>query len=184
MYKRQKQFGGDPFAISVLEAARDYPFEDIDTESSIISLGIDQGLIHTEGAEPSQMKNRLSETQFEWRTLNLKPDPDTQEKEQWKHQWDPHGQCSWPPEDEKIENLNTHVREQTKLLLSHELARTEKFTSSVKDGIDIRDTLRNWYTGDIYVKEIPPSRGEVEIIVFLFDPEPNPIQYKLSLIHI
>ena len=41
-----------------------------------------------------------------------------------------------------------------------------------------RDTLRHWYTGDIYVKEIPPSRGQVEIIVFLFDPEPEPNKYK------
>jgi len=62
--------------------------------------------------------------------------------------------------------------------LSHDLARTEKFTSSVKDGIDIRDTLRHWHTGDIYVKEIPPSRGQVEIIVFLFDPEPEPEKYN------
>ena len=173
-----KQFGGDPFAIAVLEAARDYPFEESESDTHKISLGIDQGILDTEDASPMQMKNRLLETQFEWRTLNLKPDPDIQQKENWKHRWDPYGQCSWPPEDEKIENLNTHVREQTRLLLSHDLARTEKFTSSVKDGIDIRDTLRNWYTGDIYVKEIPPSRGEVEIIVFLFDPEPDPKQYN------
>ena len=173
-----KQFGGDPFAVAVLEAARDYPFEESEPDTQKISLGIDQGILDTEGASPMQMKNRLLETQFEWRTLNLKPDPDIQQKENWKHRWDPYGQCSWPPEDEKIENLNTHVREQTRLLLSHDLARTEKFTSSVKDGIDIRDTLRNWYTGDIYVKEIPPSRGEVEIIVFLFDPEPDPKQYN------
>lgn len=173
-----KQFGGDPFAIAVLEAARDYPFEESDTVSQSILLGIDQGLLDTEDASPTSMKNRLSETRFEWRTLDLKPDPDFHQKESWKHRWDPYGQCSWPPEDEKIENLNTHVREQTRLLLSHDLARTEKFTSSVKDGIDIRDTLRHWYTGDIYVKEIPPSRGEVEIIVFLFDPEPDPRQYN------
>ncbi len=173
-----KQFGGDPFAIAVLEAARDYPFEEPESDTHKISLGIDQGILDTEDASPMQMKNRLLETQFEWRTLNLKPDPDVQQKENWKHRWDPYGQCSWPPEDEKIENLNTHVREQTRLLLSHDLARTEKFTSSVKDGIDIRDTLRHWYTGNIYVKEIPPSRGEVEIIVFLFDPEPDPKQYN------
>ena len=70
------------------------------------------------------------------------------------------------------------MREQSRHLLSNDLARTEKFTSSVKDGIDIRDTLRNWHTGDIYVKEIPPSRGQVEIVVFLFDPEPDPDQYS------
>ena len=174
-----KQFGGDPFAISVLEAARDYPFDESDIDGSdTISLGIDKGVFDAEDSTPTGMKNRLLETQFEWRTLDLKPEPDIDKKQNWKHKWDPHGQCSWPPEDEKIENLNTHVREQTRLLLGHDLARTEKFTSSVKDGIDIRDTLRHWYTGDIYVKEIPPSRGEVEIIVFLFDPEPDPNRYN------
>ena len=174
-----KQFGGDPFAISVLEAARDYPFDESDIDGSdTISLGIDKGVFDAEDSTPTGMKNRLLETQFEWRTLDLKPEPDLDKKQNWKHKWDPHGQCSWPPEDEKIENLNTHVREQTRLLLGHDLARTEKFTSSVKDGIDIRDTLRHWYTGDIYVKEIPPSRGEVEIIVFLFDPEPDPNRYN------
>jgi len=173
-----KQFGGDPFAIAVLEAAREYPFEPTANLPETLSLGIDQALPDEEGAKPVNMKNRLSETHFEWRTLNLKPEPDTKSQEKWQHHWDPHGQCSWPPEDEKIENLNTHVREQTKLLLSHDLARTEKFTSSVKDGIDIRDTLRHWYTGDIYVKELPPSRGQVEIIVFLFDPEPEPDKYN------
>jgi len=173
-----KQFGGDPFAIAVLEAARDYPFVESKTDISAMSLGIDQGMLDTEDASPIRMKNRLLETQFEWRSLNLKPEPDLEQKQDWKHKWDPYGQCSWPPEDEKIENLNTHAREQSRFLLSNDFARTEKFTSSVKDGIDIRDTLRHWYTGDIYVKEIPPSRGELEIIVFLFEPEPHPNKYN------
>ncbi len=178
LVKAAKQFGGDPFAVAVLEAAREYPFEPAKNLQETLSLGIDQALPDEEDAKPLSMKNRLLETQFEWRSLDLKPDPNIKTQEKWQHRWDPYGQCSWPPEDEKIENLNTHVREQTKFLLSHDLARTEKFTSSVKDGIDIRDTLRNWHTGDIYVKEIPPSKGQVEIIVFLFDPEPEPDKYR------
>jgi hypothetical protein len=173
-----KQFGGDPFAVVVLEAAREYPFSGNGNFQESLSLGIDQALPIEEGAKPVAMINRLSENQFEWRTLNLKPDPDIKMQEKWQHRWDPYGQCSWPTEDERIENLNTHVREQTKLLLSHDLARTEKFTSSVKDGIDIRDTLRHWYSGDIYVKEIPPSRGQVEIVVLLFDSDPEPDTYN------
>ena len=178
MVNSAKQFGGDPFAIAVLEAAREYPFDPADNLPETLSLGIDQALLNEEGAQPFSMKNRLSESHFEWRTLNLKPEADIKSQEKWQHHWDPHGQCSWPPEDEKIENLNTHVREQTKLLLSHDLVRTEKFTSSVKDGIDIRDTLRHWHEGDLYVKEIPPSRGQVEIIVLLFDAEPEPKKYN------
>ncbi|HJO57210.1 MAG TPA: hypothetical protein QF772_03175 [Nitrospinaceae bacterium] len=124
------------------------------------------------------MKNRLSEIQLEWRSMDLKPEADMQKQVEWKYNWNPYGQCSYPPEDDQIESFNSHVREQTKLLLSNDLARTEKFTSSVKDGIDMRDTLRHWHEGDIYVKEIPASKGRVEIVVFLFDVEPNPEVYQ------
>ena len=171
-----QQIGGDAYAIALMEAARDYPFQKNETGMDTLTLGINQAVIDDD--QVIEMKNRLNETQFEWRTLDLKPNPESFKQEQWKYTWNPYGQCSWPPEDEKIENLNTHVREQTKLLLSHDLARTEKFTSSVKDGIDIRDTLRNWHTGDIYVKEIPPSRGTIEVVVMLFEMEPQPNRYS------
>lgn len=170
-----KQVGGDPLAIAVIDAARDYPFQNEDSPLDTLTLGIDKGMMEED--KVLTMKNRLSETETEWRTIDLKPNPEKWKKEKWKFAWDPYGQCSWPPEDEKIENLNTHVREQSKLFLSNDLVRTEKFTSSVKDGIDIRDTLRNWHTGDIYVKEIPPSRGTVEIVVFIFEMEPDPEYY-------
>ncbi|SVD92325.1 uncharacterized protein METZ01_LOCUS445179, partial [marine metagenome] len=141
-----KQIGGDLFAVAVLEAARIYPYQDSDSSSlEPVTLGIESAIFGEESNQPVQMKNRLSEISMEWRTMNLKPEPDIKKQQQWKYRWNPFGQCSWPPEDEKIENLNTHVREQTRYLLSHDLARTEKFTSSVKDGIDTRDTLRNWH---------------------------------------
>ncbi len=170
-----KQVGGDAYAIALMEAARDYPFQKEEAGLDTLALGIDQAVL--EDDQVMNMRNRLSETLFEWRSLDLKPNPEQFKQEQWKYTWNPYGQCSWPPEDEKIESLNTHVREQSKLLLSNDLARTEKFTSSVKDGIDIRDTLRNWHTGDIYVKEIPPSRGTIEVVVMLFEMEPQPERY-------
>ena len=67
--------------------------------------------------------------------------------------------CSWPPEDDRIESFHRHVRDQAKAILGADLARSEKFTTSVMDGIDIRETLRNWHTGDLYVKVIPPEPG-------------------------
>ena len=48
-------------------------------------------------------------------------------------------------------------------MLGFDLARTEKFTTSLKDGLDIRETLRNWHTGSLYVKEIPPSKGSLDL---------------------
>jgi hypothetical protein len=47
----------------------------------------------------------------------------------------------------------------------------------VKDGLDIRETLRNWHTGDLYVRELPPSRGDIEMVVFLFDVPADPERY-------
>ena len=69
-------------------------------------------------------------------------------KRRWRQRWDPFGMCSWPPEDDRIESFHRHVREQAKAILGADLARTEKFTTSVRDGIDIRETLRNWHTGE------------------------------------
>jgi hypothetical protein len=45
------------------------------------------------------------------------------------------------------------------------------------DGVDIRETLRNWHTGDLYVKVLPPSRGSIEAVVFLFDVPADPRVY-------
>jgi hypothetical protein len=58
-----------------------------------------------------------------------------------------------------------------------DLAKTEKFSSSIKDGIDIRDTLRHWYEGEIYVKVIPPNRGTLDCAVMLFDSPADPRDY-------
>jgi hypothetical protein len=85
--------------------------------------------------------------------------------------------CSWPPEDDRIESFHRHVRDLAKALVGADLARTEKFTTSVRDGIDIRETLRNWHTGDLYVKVLPPSRGSIEVVVFLFDVPADPKRY-------
>ena len=141
-----------------------------------IEMGIDRAEFPDRGVV--KMKNRLSGSEIIWRHLSLKPKAEIKKQKIWKFMWDPYGQCSWPPEDKKIESFNSHIREQTKALLGEDLARTEKFTTSVKDGIDIRDTLRHWYTGDIYVKEIPPSRGSVDAVVFIFEANPDPMKYN------
>ncbi|MBI3128451.1 MAG: hypothetical protein HYZ11_12670 [Candidatus Tectomicrobia bacterium] len=124
------------------------------------------------------MKNRLGGSPVSWRNISLKPKPRPFEKRKWAQRWDPYGMCSWPPEDTKIESFHTHVREQAKALLGEDLARTEKFTVSIKDGLDMRETLRNWHTGDLYVKEIPPARGSVEVVVFLFESPADPDKYS------
>jgi hypothetical protein len=58
-----------------------------------------------------------------------------------------------------------------------DLARTEPFTTSIMDGVDIRDTLRHWYEEKIYVKVLPPSQGRLDCVVMLFDAPADPRDY-------
>jgi hypothetical protein len=123
------------------------------------------------------MQSRLPGPPTSWRSLALKPEPRRDQQRQWAQRWNPFSQCSWPPEDDRIESFHAHVREQARAMLAEDLARSEKFTSSIKDGIDIRETLRNWHTGDLYVREVPPSRGNVEVVVFLFEDSEDSLRY-------
>ena len=80
-------------------------------------------------------------------------------KRRWKLAWNPFGMCSWLPEDDVIERFKTRVIERAKTIVGMDLARSEKFTTSLKDGLDVRETLRHFYDNDIYVKINPPVKA-------------------------
>ena len=154
-----QQFAGDAFAVHVAETARDYGFNR-KTNHPSVSLGI--GKARLPDADVVDVVNRLAGPPLTWRGLELKRRPERQQQKQWQMRWNPFQQCSWPPEDVAIEQFRTHTFDRAKAILGQDLARSEKFTTSVMDGIDIRETLRNWHTGDIYVKNFPPSRGSLD----------------------
>lgn len=171
-----KQIGGDSFAVSLVETAKDYPDQpQVEGDYRTVAFGMGQGELAD--GEIVSLKNRLAGQPKVWRTLPLKPVPEVRKQKLWKYLWNPFGQCSWMPEDRRIESFNLHVREEAKALIGEDLARSEKFTSSIKDGIDIRETLRHWYEREIYVKEIPPSRGTVEVVVLIFEMNADPDRY-------
>ncbi len=169
-----KQVVGDSFALHVAEKAREYPFERT-TGLHTVTLGIDR--LRLPEGDVTEAVSRLPGPPLLWRSCELHRRPDDRETRQWQMQWNPLGQCSWPPEDNLIENFRAHVTQKAEAIMGADLVRTEKFTTSVKDGIDIRDTLRNWHTGDIYVKVLPPSRGKLDAAVMLFDSPADPRNY-------
>ena len=168
-----KQVGGDDFAATVIETARRYTPQ-IASPHPEVSLRFDLGIFPSGDADT---KDRLLGTQLEWRELPLQPSPPEEKQQKWQTQWDPYRQCSYPPEDDRIESFNAHVREQARILIGEDLAKSEKFSSSLKDGLDIRETLRNWHTGDLYVKELPPSKGSIDAVIFLYDTPADPQKY-------
>jgi len=179
-----QQTVGDDFALAVAETAREYPYAEIvgdggpsagSSDLPALRMGIDRADVPAWGM--ARMVSRLPGQALSWRSCELRPKPPERDRKLWKQRWDPYGMCSWPPEDDRIESFHRHVRDQAKAILGADLARSEKFTTSVMDGIDIRETLRNWHTGDLYVKIIPPSRGTIEVVVFLFDVPADPRVY-------
>jgi hypothetical protein len=109
--------------------------------------------------------------------MQLNRKPPKIDQQQWKMRWNPFSHCSWPPEDVAIERFRTHVKDHALSILGNDLARTEKFSTSLKDGLDIRETLRNWHTGELYVKVVPPSRGRLDCVLMLFDSPADPRDY-------
>lgn len=169
-----KQIAGDQFALHVAETARDYPFAPF-VPFEELRMGIDQAELPN--GDITEMVSRLPGSPVIWRTCQLRRRPERAEIDKWKMQWNPFSQCSWPPEDELIENFRSHVFERAKAIMGADLARTEKFTTSLQDGLDIRETLRNWYNEEIHVKILPPNRGRLDCVVMLFDAPADPRDY-------
>src|SRR5712692_3765146 len=97
---------------------------------------------------------------------------------EWAHQTGGDAICSYPPEDLLIEDYGRFLKRKAKSMLSEERSRTEPFTTSVLDGIDLRETIRNWHEQKIYVRQLDRIAGEVGASVVIFDADhENRYQY-------
>jgi hypothetical protein len=163
-----KGVGGNSYALRVLKNARYYPYLPYELAVPLLGAGIDRVTL-PENDETCPAVNLFRDMAMEWRTLSIRPDPSIERRKRYRFAWNPLGMCSHVPEDASIERFNAHVRAKAHRALVEERAKSEKFTVSVKDGIDIRETLRNWHTGDVYVREIPPSRGRLDTVIIIFD---------------
>lgn len=82
---------------------------------------------------------------------------------------DPFSLCSYPPEDLIIENFGDFIRKKGRRILLEESVRTVPFTTSIEDGIDIKETIRNWHVGKLYVKTHGRPPENAGSIVLIFD---------------
>jgi hypothetical protein len=92
---------------------------------------------------------------------------------EWARQTDGTAICSYPPEDLMIEDYGRFLKRKAKSMLSEERSRTEPFTTSILDGIDLRETIRNWHEAKIYVRQLDRIAGEVGATVVIFDEDPD-----------
>ncbi len=177
-----QQVAGDGYALHVLEKSKQYPFT-ADLELPEVRMSLHQAAFasdefdETDQDDILNITNRLPGPPVVLSQLELIPRPNEDQQKDWKQKWDPFSQCSWPPEDQLIENFRQTVFDRAQEAMGVDLIHTEKFTTSIKDGIDIRDTVRHWYDGEIYVKVLPPTQGKLDCAVMLFDSPADPRDY-------
>lgn len=90
------------------------------------------------------------------------------------------GICSYPPEDALIEAFGNRLRERAKQALTDETRRVFPMTGSLHDGIDVRETLRRFHEGKLYVKEERRLLGGIGSVVVVFDEDDSAYPWKTS----
>lgn len=169
---------GNDFALALIETAKFYPFMDITPPYPTIKM-TDQSVRLGHSVFPAF--RRVPTLAKEWKRISLEKKPSKKQKKKWKTYWNPNTVCSWPPEDEIIEDFCGYIRKRALKLAGLSHVRVEEFKSTLKDGIHLRETLRNWHMGKIYVKEEPQIHGQVGAVIFIFDEDQNGQKYPYKL---
>ncbi len=84
--------------------------------------------------------------------------------------------CSFPPEDVIVETFGRKIMEKGLKVITENLRKVEPFIASLKDGLDLRETIRKWIFEETpYVKEDPHSRAKAGSVVIIFEKDPDPV---------
>lgn len=156
----------DNFGWEVWELAGKYPPQKIATDLATVEISGEEVWIDT---RKIRLRRRLPSRKRRLRPVGLKPRKKEKVPGEWASQLDGSAICSYPPEDLVVEDYGRFLKRKGKSILSEERTRTEPFTTSILDGLDIRETIRNWHEGRIYVREFQKVAGEVGSVVVIFD---------------
>jgi len=157
----------DNYAWDVWEAANKYPPQKLEAPPLLtVRISGDQMWRDTRRI---RLRRRLPSTKRRLRPFGLRPRKKEKFPGEWASQVNGTGICSYPPEDLVVEDYGRFLKKKGKNLLSEDRVRVEPFTTSILDGIDMRETIRKWYEGRIYVRQFQKMRGEVGSVVVIFD---------------
>lgn len=116
-----------------------------------------------------RIRRRLPRMKQMLRPAGLKKRKREEHQGEWASQTDGRSICSYPPEDLVIENYGVLLKGFANRMVSEERSHTEPFATSMLDGLDLRETIRNWHNKTLYVRETAKLSGEIGAIVIIFD---------------
>jgi hypothetical protein len=156
----------DNYAWDVWEAATAYPAQKTATDLETIRISGEEVWLNT---KKIRLRRRLPGAKRKARPVGLKARKKEKIPGEWASQVDGNSICSYPPEDLVIEDYGRFLKKKGKSILSEEKTRVEPFTTSILDGIDLRETIRHWHEGKIYVRHFQKITGEVGSVIVIFD---------------
>jgi len=156
----------DNYAWEVWATANHYAPQQAPTSLDIVNLSADEIWLDT---RKIRLRRRLPRPKQRVRPATLKPRPHEPVPGDWAVSPDQTAICSYPPEDLVIENYGRFLKAKAKSVLSEERERVQPFTTSLLDGIDIRETIRHWHERKIFVRESARVAGGFGAVVVIFD---------------
>ena len=156
----------DNYAWDVWEVAGRYPPQRTESDIPTVQISGEEVWIDT---RKIRLRRRLPSTKRRLRPVGLKARKKEKTPGEWASQLNGTSICSYPPEDLIIEDYGRFLKKKGKSIVSEERVHTEPFTTSILDGVDVRETIRNWHEGRIYVRQYQKVQGEVGAVVVIFD---------------
>ncbi len=160
----------DNYAWEVWHTAGSYPPQKADSDLETVNISGEEMWRDTRRI---RLRRRLPRPKQRLRPAGLKLRRKEKQPGEWAHQFNGEAICSYPPEDLVVEDYGRFLKKKARSMLSEERTRVEPFTTSLLDGIDLRETIRNWYEGKVYVRQLDRIAGEVGSVIVIFDPDPN-----------
>ena len=157
----------DNYGYEVWEMANRYSVQQTDDPPlETLNISGDQIWLNTRRL---RIRRRLPRMKQRLKPAGLKRRKRENFQGEWAQQTDSASICSYPPEDLVIESYGRFLKQHAKTILSEEATRVEPFMASSRDGIDLRETIRNWHQGKLYVRDTGRSPAHVGALIVIFD---------------
>jgi hypothetical protein len=156
----------DNLAWEVFDVARSYPWQE---ESAEITTASVDGELLDLGTRTVRFRRRFLRVKQRPVAVPVRRHHQPRDAGDWLRAFDGDTICSYPPEDLVVEDYGRFLQQRAVSNLTAETRRTEPFTTSILDGIDIRETLLKMHEGRVYVHESGRAPGDAGSVVVIFD---------------
>jgi hypothetical protein len=158
--------GDDNLAWEIFDVARCYPWQEETAE--IATARVDGELLDL-GTRTIRFRRRFMRVKQRPIAVPVRARPTAEEPGEWLQAFQGDSICSYPPEDVVVEDWGRHLKQRAVSVLSAERVRSEPFTTSMLDGIDLRETLLRLHEGRIWVREQGRDVGAAGSVVMTFE---------------